>query len=215
MPEVCTRCGDSLESLEGGFGAVLHGFGDAGIIDTFGTEISVTFCAACASEMLKSNQWLLSAVTSVLNINHGHKCLDDTIHWVSESSCQIDPDHHGWAKVHAVVPTVAIPRERRAPLVTPSGKMARYGLFASSADAVELADALSSRGISCRTIETLSGNERIDGEIVDPQEWTQWWPSYNQRWVRSARLRFVRETVKAVASNPGITLRHYARRVFS
>ncbi len=202
MADSCSRCAADLADFDGAMGMSLHGFGDRGIIDTFNMELDVALCEECSRHMFEAEPWLLGAASPALNINYGHECLDGSIHWVPESKCPIDPDRHGWVLWYAVAPHMSRPRGRRAPLVTPSGKTARYGVFKTPAEAAALAEELQTQGIPCRTTEVLSGNARNHGAIVEPGEWLTWWERYDKQWLRAAKLRAVRDISRAFARRP-------------
>ena len=210
MPDACSRCQAPFDAV-GSMGIALHGFGDAGIIDTFNMTCEALLCETCAREMFQAEPWLLKAAAPALNINYGHECLDGTIHWVPQSKCQIDPDLHGWKKTFIVVPKSELRPPHRAPLVTPMGLMARYGVFDTSEEAEALANELTSEGVACRVTESHTQTERHHGAIVDPAEWLEWWTSHNTKWLRQEKIDRVCNTAVAVAHNPVATAKWFAK----
>lgn len=210
MPELCSRCQAPIHA-EGSMGLSLHGFGDAGIVDTFNLSCEAVLCEACARAMFQAEPWLLKAASPALNINYGHECLDGTIHWVPQSQCQIDPDLHGWRKVFIVTPKSELRPPHRAPLVTPMGLMARYGVFDAREEAERLSDDLSKEGVACRVTESHSGTERHHGAIVEPSEWLEWWGTHNTKWLRKAKINHVCSTTVMIVRNPLRTANWFAK----
>lgn len=211
MPELCSRCQAPFQ-MEGSMQLSLYGFGDAGIIDTFNLSCDAVLCETCARAMFQTEPWLLKAAAPALNINYGHECLDGTIHWVPQPQCQIDPDLHGWKKTFIVTPKSELRPPHRAPLVTPMGLMARFGVFDTREEAETLVEALTSEGVACRVLESHSGTERHHGAIVEPTEWLEWWVSHNTKWLRHEKINRVCSTAAAVVRNPLRTANWFAKR---
>lgn len=208
----CARCNALTDTHDGSLGLAFIGAGDRGVIDTFpDPAIEVTLCEGCALHMLKQESWMLEVCKPSLNINYGHACLDGSIDWTPISECETDPDRHGWVRAFVVLPKVEGRPGERAPIRTPTGALATYGRCDSAEDAEALAQSLNAAGFPSRASEMPLGNYRNFYAIVDPAEWSEWWPGYNVKWLRKHRINQLRQTALAVVQNPRWTVTHPLR----
>lgn len=185
---MCSACKEEIETWDGGFGLVAHGFGDRGLIDTFHGEIELSFCSVCARDVLSSTPWLEPAFAA-LNINYGHRCNDGEIHWTPMPACVLDADQHGWREVWQVRPASAVRVPDRAPVLTKSGKTASFGVFDSEAEATVVCAQLVAEGCDAKVTRSPLGNVAGHAEIV---EWRAFWPEWhreNRRFLQRQRVR--------------------------
>ena len=179
-----------METWDGAMGLVAHGYGDRGMIDTFHGEIELLMCETCSRDLLTNEKWLSPALEA-LNINYGHRCVNGEVLWEPMSSCERDPDRHGWREVWSVGPSVAAPAFKRAPLVTKNGKLAVFGVFDTEEEAAARCAELVAEGCAARVRRGPLGNSKHHSEVVDWQEFWKTWEAENRRFKRRRRVRTV------------------------
>jgi hypothetical protein len=201
----CCRCEIEIQTWDGALGLVAHGFGDRGLIDTFGGEIELAFCAECAREMLEREPWLAPAF-EVLNINYGHRCTDGEIHWKPMPKCELDPDKHGWREVWEVRPASSVRVPDRAPFTTQDGELVSFGVFGTEAEATAACAVLVAEGCDAKVSRSLLGN--VEHHTV--VEWRDFWPAWRERNRKHVQRQRV-QRMNAVVLKPLWRLRQMAR----
>lgn len=145
----CSACGGCQSDHDGVLEMTFDGWGNRGLIDTFGEGPKTTYvCSACAKEMIDMFPWIGESLRGLLNINYAHTCLDGTIQWGAQSKCLADFDKHGWRKVYLVKPAT-----RRS-----GNGQFYYRAFDAEDEALSACEALNRNVTVCRVVEIPVGN---------------------------------------------------------
>lgn len=143
---LCHSCAAQIENHQGALQITFSGYGDAGFIDTFGSdEPQLVICAICAA-LLRGALAPLTVLDPCLNINYSHVC-NGEFKPTPMPTCPDDPDQHGWREVFTVVPAAR-----------PSLEL--WYVCDTEGEAAELAAACAAAGHQARVVRSPIGNLR-------------------------------------------------------
>lgn len=145
---ICASCKNSQPDYDGVLEMTFDGWGDRGLIDTFGSgPQSAHLCYRCAKEAMQSMPWIAGFLKGFLNINYAHTCLDGGLRWTPESACLEDFDRHGWRKMYMVRP---VNRSQQSTVY--------YRVFDTEEEAISFCESMNREVVSSRVTSVLVGN---------------------------------------------------------